>query len=73
MKNRQRTTTKVGLILLIFAVLAIAFLPLQTWAGTRFEMIAMEFFISMKVPIPHRYWKVDSAPGLRALLICISY
>ena len=33
MKKRQRTTTKVGLILLIFAVSAVAFLPLQTWAA----------------------------------------
>lgn len=33
MKKRQRTTTKVDLILLIFAVLAIAFLPLRVWAA----------------------------------------
>ena len=33
MKKRQRTTTKVGLLLLIFAVLAISFLSLQAWAA----------------------------------------
>jgi hypothetical protein len=33
MNKRQKTTTKVGMILLIFAGMAIALLPLQVWAA----------------------------------------
>jgi hypothetical protein len=33
MKKRQRKSTKIGLILLILAILALAFLPLQAWAA----------------------------------------